>query len=137
MLVLLRSWMLGAVVLEKHFTHDKSLPGNDHYHAMDESDLGRFRLGVALLQEVEGVPQKRVLDGELPARTNARRSLVAARDLPAGHVLTNEDLAIKRPAFGLPTKDLEWVIGCTLTRALKEDDFLLREHLFPDPKETP
>ncbi len=129
MLVLLRAWQLGALVLEKHFTHDKTLPGNDHYHAMDQGDLRRFREGVALLRAVEGDGRKRVLPGEHAARRNARRSLVAARDLPAGHVLADGDLLIKRPAFGLPPAALEWVLGRPLRRALAEDDFLTRDHL--------
>ncbi len=129
MLVLLRSWMLGAVVIEKHFTHDKTLPGNDHYHAMDHEDLARFRAGASLLQTVEGSPFKHVLDGEQIARKNARRSLVAARDLAAGEVLKRQDLAVKRPAFGLPTKALDEVIGRPLSKDLAEDDFLTWDHL--------
>jgi len=129
MLVLLRAWMLGAMIIEKHFTHDKTLPGNDHYHAMNEEDLRRFRDGVALLQTTEGSPIKQVLPAEEIARRNARRSLVAARDLPVGHVLQREDLAIKRPAFGLPTAELSTVIGKPLSKALPEDDFLTWEHL--------
>ncbi|MCP4870008.1 MAG: acetylneuraminic acid synthetase [Proteobacteria bacterium] len=129
MAVLTRAWMLGATVIEKHFTHDKTLPGNDHYHAMDEGDLARFRASIALLQQTEGVATKRVLPEEAPARRNARRSLVAVRDLPAGHVLAREDLMVKRPAHGLAPAALDWVLGCTLTQALTEDDFLTREHL--------
>ncbi|NRA31781.1 MAG: N-acetylneuraminate synthase family protein [Polyangiaceae bacterium] len=129
MLVLLRSWMLGATIIEKHFTHDKTLPGNDHYHAMDESDLRRFREGVALLQSTEGSPIKQVLPAEEIARRNARRSLVASRDLPVGHVLSAVDLAVKRPAFGLPTAELPTVIGKALVTPLAEDDFLTWDHL--------
>jgi N-acetylneuraminate synthase len=90
MWVLLRAFELGATVLEKHFTHDKTLPGNDHYHAMNREDLKRFREGVQLLYTVEGKPVKTVLEAELPARKNARRSLVATRDLAAGEVLREE-----------------------------------------------
>jgi len=129
MLVLLRSWMLGAVVLEKHFTHDKTLPGNDHYHAMTHEDLARFRDGAALLQTIQGSPFKHVLPGEEIARKNARRSLVAARDLKAGEVLTMADLAVKRPAFGLPTKALDEVLGRPMAKDLDEDDFLTWDHL--------
>jgi len=132
LLVLLRAWMLGAVVIEKHFTHDKTLPGNDHYHAMDHHDLRRLREGVDLLEQTEGEPRVCALPGEATARRNARRSLVAARDLPIGHVLEVADLAIKRPAFGLPPSALNWVIGRPLRRDLAEDDFLTLDHLL-DP----
>ena len=110
-------------------THDKSLPGNDHYHAMDHEDLARFRAGVDLLVDVQGESTKHVLPEEEIARKNARRSLVAVGDLPVGHVLRREDLALKRPAFGLPPSALDWVIGRPLQRSIAEDDFLTRDHL--------
>jgi N-acetylneuraminate synthase len=130
MAVLLRSWMLGACVIEKHFTHDKALPGNDHYHAMDARDLRTFREAAALLVRTEGVAVKRLLPGEAIPRQNARRSLVAARDLPAGHVLREGDLLAKRPAAGLSPRELPRVLGRKLVRALGEDDFLTDDHLF-------
>ena len=128
--ILLRSWMLGAVLIEKHFTHDKTLPGNDHYHAMDADDLTRFRQAAVLLSAAEGNPVKRVLPGEAVPRKNARRSLVAARALPAGHVLSEADLIAKRPAFGLSPAELPRVIGRALAKPLAEDDFLTDDHLF-------
>jgi sialic acid synthase SpsE len=129
MLVLTRAYSLGAVLIEKHFTHDKTLPGNDHYHAMDWQDLERFRKGIDLLHTVEGDAIKRVLPVEEKSRKNARRSLVAARALPRGTVLAATDLAVKRPAFGLPPSALTWVVGKKLTQDLAEDDFLTHDHL--------
>lgn len=129
MLILLRAYLLGATVLEKHFTHDKSLSGNDHYHAMDQADLERLGRGIDLLHQVEGSAVKTVLPAEASARTNARRSLVAARPLPAGHVLAADDLAIKRPALGLPPSALAWVVGRRLTRGLDAEDFLTVAHV--------
>lgn len=129
MMVLLRAYELGAVVLEKHFTHDKSLPGNDHYHAMNESDLKVFRQNIDLLHAIEGLEHKHVLPEEELSRKNARRSLVAARDLSPGHVVSAGDLAVKRPALGLPPSALDWVLGKPLRKALAEDDFLTLDHL--------
>jgi sialic acid synthase SpsE len=128
-LVLTRAYSLGATILEKHFTHDKTLPGNDHYHAMDWHDAERFRKGIELLHIVEGDALKRVLPVEEKSRKNARRSLVAARPLNKGTVLSAADLAVKRPAFGLPPSALTWVVGKKLTRDLAEDDFLTHDHL--------
>ena len=129
MAVLTRAWLLGATVIEKHFTHDKTLPGNDHYHAMDRGDLARFRATVSLLCRTEGAGRKTVLDSERTARREARRSLVATRDLPRGHVLTEQDLMAKRPAHGLPTEALSWVLGKPLVQPLEEDGFLTHAHL--------
>jgi len=132
MAVLLRAWMLGAVVIEKHFTHDKTLPGNDHYHAMDQHDLMRFRQAAAILEQTEGNSEKVVAESERVARKEARRSLVAVRDLPAGHILEECDLMAKRPAHGLPPSDLSWVLGHRLTRPLAEDEFLTHAHMLAD-----
>lgn len=129
MAVLLRAWLLGAVVIEKHFTHDKSLTGNDHYHAMDQHDLARFRESCGLLLAAEGQPVKTVAASESAARRHARRSLVAVHDLPSGHVLGPADLMAKRPAHGLPPSALDWVLDRPLTRALAEDEFLTYDHL--------
>lgn len=129
MLVLVRAYELGATILEKHFTHDKTLPGNDHYHAMAADDLRRFREAVDLLHRIEGHPQKTVLPVEELSRKNARRSLVALRPLKAGQVIETRDLGVKRPAFGLPPSALDWVVGHKLRRDLAEDDFLTLDHL--------
>lgn len=129
MLVLTRAVLLGAAVVEKHFTHDKSLPGNDHYHAMDADDLRRFRSGLTLIRDADGVASKTVLPAEEASRLHARRSLVAVRPLPAGHVLAAGDLTAKRPASGLPPSDLRHVVGRRLTRDLAADESLTLDHL--------
>ncbi len=129
MLVLVRAYELGATIIEKHFTHDKSLPGNDHYHAMNEADLKVFRKAIDLLHTIEGNPVKTVLEVEQISRKNARRSLVAAKHLKKGQILAEGDLEVKRPAFGLPPSSLDWVVGKTLQRDLDEDDFLTMDHL--------
>ena len=136
MLVLTRAFTLGASIIEKHFTHDKSLPGNDHYHAMDTSDLKRFRSSVSLVQAADGSEIKTVYPAEQNARLYARRSLVAARTLPAGHVITTADLVAKRPAAGLPPAALEWVVGKQLVKELVEDDFLTFEHFTSQPRDS-
>ncbi len=129
MSVLMQAWVRGAVIIEKHFTHDKTLPGNDHYHAMDSEDLRRFRECVGLWERVAGSEEIGVLAGEEVSRKNARRSLVAVRNLKAGHIFNREDLAVKRPAFGLAPSELSRVLGRTLAVDLKEDEFLTDEHL--------
>jgi sialic acid synthase SpsE len=78
------AWLLGACIIEKHFTHDKSLPGNDHYHAMDKDDLKKFTGRIHASLNWIGETKVSALEAEEPARKNARRSLVAARAIPAG-----------------------------------------------------
>src|SRR5690606_37298463 len=102
---------LGSVMIEKHFTHDKSLPGNDHYHAMDKEDLKRFRRNLDGVFQVLGDFKVAALPAEEPARRNARRSLVAARSIPAGKIIDADDVTFKRPAFGISPRLIDDVIG--------------------------
>ncbi len=116
--------LLGARILEKHFTHDKSLPGNDHYHAMDKGDLRRFMDSVKRMQSIVGQGALTSLPSEEPARKNARRSLVAARNIPAGTVVGREDLTWKRPAHGISPRNYDEVVGMRARRDIAEDTVL-------------
>jgi N-acetylneuraminate synthase len=109
--VLTTATMLGARVLEKHFTHDKTLSGNDHYHAMDKDDLRRFREAMDRILVLVGSSNKRPLESEEMSRRNARRSLVAARPIAGGAILVADDLTWKRPATGISPRDIERVLG--------------------------
>jgi sialic acid synthase SpsE len=124
MLVLSAAWLKGALVLEKHFTHDKTLPGNDHYHAMDVLDLKRFQQNVSLLAEVLGQTHKAPLASEQPAREHARRSIVIDRPLKAGQVIAAADITYKRPGHGVSPLFWDEVIGRKVVRDLQEDDVL-------------
>jgi N-acetylneuraminate synthase len=100
--VIAAAYVLGARVIETHFTLDRGLPGNDHYHALDPGDLRRLVDELETLRRVLGPPVKRVLDVELPARTGARRSVVSREDIAAGTLLSPELLDVKRPGGGVP-----------------------------------
>ena len=116
--------ILGSQILEKHFTHDKSLPGNDHYHAMDREDLKLFNQSIERVLSLIDNHQVVALDSEEPARKNARRSLVAARDIPEGKVIEQHDLTFKRPAHGISPKFIDQVIGKKANRFIMEDEIL-------------
>jgi sialic acid synthase SpsE len=126
--VLQTAVLLGATVLEKHFTHDKTLPGNDHYHAMDLGDLRHFLAGMAFQRTVLGGGTRTVAH-EAAARAHARRSLVAARALKAGAVLSERDLIAKRPGHGISPIHWDAVIGSRLVRDVPEDALLSWEDL--------
>lgn len=122
--VLTTATLLGAVVLEKHFTHDKALPGNDHYHAMDQLDLRVFRERTERLLLLIGSHSKRPLESEEISRRNARRSLVAARDIEAEAVVTAADLTWKRPASGISPRHFDEVVGRTVRTRIARDTIL-------------
>jgi N-acetylneuraminate synthase len=118
------SVLLGAAIIEKHFTHDKTLPGNDHYHAMDKVDLKEFWRRWRFTEELLGSFKLESLVDEEPARKNARRSLVAAREIVAGKKIEASDLTWKRPAHGISAKFYNELVGKVSSRNIKEDEVL-------------
>lgn len=116
--------LLGARILEKHFSHDKTLPGNDHYHAMDKEDLKRFYARLERTLASVGDFALRALPEEEPARRNARRSLVAARAIAAGSRITPADLTWKRPAHGISPRNYDEVLTMRARRDIPEDTVL-------------
>jgi N-acetylneuraminate synthase len=128
--------LLGARILEKHFTSDKTLPGNDHYHAMDGGDLRHLNAWFERVQTLYGPGGKQVVMAEQAGRLQARRSLVLTRSLPAGHALQRQDLVPKRPGSGVPPQDLSQVLGRRLSHQLEEDHILQWTDL-EEPNTTP
>jgi N-acetylneuraminate synthase len=119
------AYLLGARILEKHFTHDKSLPGNDHYHAMDVDDLRGFTRAMRRILALVGpTTEKAPLASEAPARAHARRSLVVARDLEADHVIGPGDLVPKRPGTGISPLQWDAIMGRRTARPLEADAIL-------------
>lgn len=116
--------LLGARIIEKHFTHDKTLPGNDHYHAMDKEDIKRFHQRIDTLSQLLGERSKRPLESEDLSRANARRSLVAARAIPAGKVIDAADITWKRPGRGIDPRDFDRLIGSQSVQNIDEDTVL-------------
>lgn len=124
MKVLEMATLLGAVILEKHFTHDKNIPGNDHYHAMDKDDLKNFNVNLERTFSILGDQEKYALDEEGSARRNARRSLVALRDIREGEEITRRHLTWKRPAHGISPKYIADVVGKRSVRRIVEDEII-------------
>ena len=108
---------LGAVVLEKHFTDDKTGVGNDHYHAMDQRDLAAFTAKLTQLRALFG-SGRRDLDGQQAAISNARRRIIAARDMAEGEVLTEADLIPLRSNVGVEIAHWDAVVGRRAARPI-------------------
>ena len=116
--------LLGAEIIEKHFTHDKTLPGNDHYHAMDKDDLRQLVDGLGKISELMGKQDKKCLASEESARKYARRSLVASKRIDKGHPIESRHLTWKRPGTGVSPADIDKVVGRTALREIKEDEIV-------------
>jgi len=128
MVTLLNAMVKGAQVIEKHFTLDKSLPGNDHYHAMDPTDLRTFREHMGRLTTTTGATKKRPIEAETDSRRHARRSLVAARDIKAGEPVTHNDITVKRPGTGISPTLLDAVVSQAPTTDVSADEILTWDH---------
>ncbi len=124
MMTLAAAYLLGAEVIEKHFTLDKTLAGNDHYHAGDPEDFRKAISNFKWIDTVLGSAEKTVLDCELIPRREARRSLVLTKDMKAGEIILPENLMPKRPGTGISPEFIEIVEGRKVTRDLKEDTIL-------------
>ncbi len=122
--VLMSAYLMGAHIIEKHFTLDKSLPGNDHYHAMDVDDALRIRNKIEQLDVVCGNGEIEYLQSEAQARKNARRSIVLTRNINKGEILKEDDLVFKRPGIGIPPFEFDSVIGKKVNKSLEEDSIL-------------
>ena len=116
--------LLGATIIEKHFTHDKTMTGNDHYHAMDKNDLTKFKKDIEETFKILGKFEVSALDDEKLARDNARRSLVASKDIKKGDIIKRDDLTFKRPASGISPKFIDDIVGRRAFCNISEDDIL-------------
>jgi sialic acid synthase SpsE len=116
--------LLGASILEKHFTHDKSLPGNDHYHSMDKKDLTNFKKKMLKYQSLIGKNKVKKLTIEKDARLHARRSIFVSRDVRIGEILTEDMLIAKRPGNGISPLDWDRIIGKIANRFIPKDSLL-------------
>ena len=122
--------ILGAKVIEKHFTHDKNLPGNDHYHAMDVNDLLNLNKNLAVTLELLGTyDDKSPIPSEELSRLNARRSIVAKRKIKIGSILSGDDLICKRPASGITANYWNNIIGKKILFDIDEDTILQWDHI--------
>ncbi len=120
---------MGARVIEKHVTLDRSLPGPDHAASLEPDEFAAMVKAIADTETAMGDGVKAAQPAELEARDLVRRGIKAARDLESGQVLEATDVVILRPATGLAPANLDWVIGRRLSRALFKGDPIESPHL--------
>lgn len=113
---------LGATVIEKHFTLDRSLPGPDHKASLEPDELTSLVRSIRHIELAMGSVRKVPTASELPNRAVARRSLVAARPIKAGDVFGPDNLVSKRAERGLSPMLWDHVVGCVARRDFAEDE---------------
>jgi sialic acid synthase SpsE len=109
---------LGATWIEKHFTVDRGLNGFDHKHALEPKDLAAYVAAVRGMEASMAPKIQKTGPGEAYTRKRARRGIYAARDLPAGHVIAEDDLLILRPEGPIPADLADDLLGARLKQAL-------------------
>ena len=112
---------LGATVIERHFTLDKSRIGMDNNMACEPNEFRELIKGCVNVQQSLGRYDRIVSEAELEQRKNMRRSVVYAKGLSAGHVLQKKDLDLKRPGDGIPPTDIAKVVGRELKLKVEYD----------------
>lgn len=122
---------LGAVVIERHITLDREMEGPDHAASLEPEE---FKALVSGIREVEAacgekLSERALSQGELINRENLAKSLVAARDLPAGSVISESDIAVKSPGQGLSPLKMPALLGRKLTRTMAADDYFFQSDL--------
>ena len=123
------AFMLGARIVEKHFTLDRTMRGTDHSFSLEPQGLSKLVRDLERVHQALGDGVKRVYDSEVAPITKMGKSICAVRDLPAGHVIESDDLCYKSPGGGLLPSEHDNVIGTRLRKPLRaEDPVELRHH---------
>ena len=112
---------LGARIIEKHFTLDRSLPGPDHKASLEPDELKTMIRSIKNIERALGDGIKKPTKSELKIKDAVRRSLVAKRDIEAGHRINKKDIAIKRPGDGIAPCFINSITGMVARAGLKKD----------------
>lgn len=120
---------LGACVVEKHFTLDKSKMGMDNNMAIEPDEMAQLVKDCKSVFKALGTKERIILDAEYKQRENMRRSVIATRNLATGTRLKREDLGLKRPGSGISAADIESLVGRELKRDIEADCLILCEDL--------
>jgi len=131
----LAAYVLGARIIEKHFTLNRAMKGTDHAFSLEPVGLRKLVRDLDRTFKALGDGVKKIYDSEKAPIVKMGKSLVIAHDLPVGHVLRREDIVMKSPGGGIPPYELDNVLGRMTLKPLYEDDFLSFEVLSkPSPE---
>jgi N-acetylneuraminate synthase len=115
---------LGASIIEKHFTLDRSMTGPDHQCSLEVAEFRQMVRAIRNVEEALGDGIKRITATELRSRSLVRKVLVAARDIKAGEILDETMVLAKRAGKGIAASELAQVVGRTVQRDLRPNEIL-------------
>jgi N,N'-diacetyllegionaminate synthase len=116
---------LGAVVIEKHFTLNRTLPGPDHKASLEPYELKAMVDAIRKIETALGSFEKKPSDAEIKNRAVARKSIVAKRNIKAGEIFSDENLITKRPGTGISPMCWPQIIGKKAIRDFEEDELIV------------
>lgn len=125
----LASYALGARVIEKHFTLNRALKGTDHAFSLEPTGMRKMVRDLSRLSVALGDGQKKIYDNEVAPLRKMGKMIVAARDLAAGHLITEDDLEFRSPSAGLSPSKLDLVLGKKLGTAVKAYEAIQLENI--------
>jgi len=120
---------LGASVIEKHFTIDKSLPGPDHQASLGPNELKALVICIRNTEKALGDGTKKPVQRELEVKDVVRKSIVAAVDIPPGVRITADMLAMKRPGTGIEPGHIDFVVGRIAKREIQKDELISWDYI--------
>ena len=118
------AYVLGARIIEKHFTLNRAMKGTDHAFSLEPVGLRKIVRDLERTHKALGDGVKKIYESERAPMLKMSKSLVVARDLPLGHVLGSVDIVMKSPGGGIPPYELDNVLGRVTLKPLHRDDFL-------------
>ena len=123
------AYVLGARIVEKHFTLNRAMKGTDHAFSLEPQGLAKMVRDLRRTRAALGDGAKRMFPSEAEPAVKMGKKLVAARELPAGHVLTKADVEARSPGDGLPPYELDRIVGRALRRPVTAETTLTLELL--------
>ncbi len=116
--------IMGAAVIEKHFTYDKNADGPDHMHSLTKNEMKHMVDVIRLYEKMKGNGIKRPMGDETKNRINNRKSLVYGDSFESGHIIREHDLEIKRPGSGIDPRNYKLFIGKQINRDVTKDELV-------------